>query len=163
MGLRPKGVRTPRAPRPARPSHPPHRDPRFLGLIVLSGAVGTSVRAWLETAYAAPAGTWPWATFWINIGGAFLLGFLLEALARTGPDRGWRRLARLGAGTGVLGGFTTYSTFAVETALLAGDGVPWLGLGYAVGSVVAGLTTAWLGFEAARAVTRGALTSGAAR
>lgn len=141
----------------------PHHDPRFLALIVMGGAIGTSARAWLETAYAAPAGTWPWATFLINLGGAFLLGFLLEALARTGHDRGWRRLARLGLGTGVMGGFTTYSTFAVETALLAGDGAAWLGLGYALATVVLGLTTAWLGFEAARAVTRGAVTSGAAR
>lgn len=142
---------------------PFHRDPRFLGLIAVGGAVGTSVRAWLETAYAAPAGTWPWATFLINVTGAFLLGFLLEALARTGPDRGWRRLARHGFGTGMMGGFTTYSTFAVETALLAGDGAAWLALGYALATVVLGLTTAWLGFEAARALTRGAVTSGAAR
>ena len=149
--------------RPLAGTRPPHRDPRFLALIVLGGAVGTSARAWLETAFAAPAGTWPWVTFWINVAGAFLLGFLLEALARTGPDRGRRRLARLGLGTGVMGGFTTYSTFAVETALLAGDGAAWLALGYALATVVLGLTTAWLGFEAARAVTRGAVTSGAAR
>lgn len=149
--------------RPLAGARPPHRDPRFLGLIVLGGAVGTSVRAWLETVHAAQAGTWPWVTFWINVGGAFLLGFLLEALARTGPDRGRRRLARLGLGTGVMGGFTTYSTFAVETALLAGDGAAWLALAYALATVVLGLTTAWLGFEAARAVTRGAVTSGAAR
>ena len=149
--------------RPLAGTRPPHHDPRFLALIVLGGAVGTSARAWLETTYAAPAGAWPWATFLINLGGAFLLGFLLEALARTGPDRGRRRLARLGLGTGVMGGFTTYSTFAVETALLAGDGAAWLGLGYALATVVLGFTTAWLGFEAARAVTRGAVTSGAAR
>ena len=149
--------------RPLAGTRPPHRDPWFLGVIVAGGAVGTSVRAWLETTYAAPAGAWPWATFLINLGGAFLLGFLLEALARTGPDRGRRRLARLGLGTGVMGGFTTYSTFAVETALLAGDGAAWLALGYALATVVLGLTTAWLGFEAARAVTRGAVTSGAAR
>ena len=149
--------------RPLAGTRPPHHDPRFLALIVLGGAVGTSARAWLETAFAAPAGTWPWVTFWINVAGAFLLGFLLEALARTGPDRGRRRLARLGLGTGVMGGFTTYSTFAVETALLAGDGAAWLALGYALATVVLGLTTAWLGFEAARAVTRGAVTSGSAR
>lgn len=166
MGLRPDGA-GPGTPSPTagtrRRPLPPHRDPRFLGLIVLGGAAGTAVRSWLETAYAAPAGTWPWATFSINLTGAFLLGFLLEALARTGPDRGWRRLARLGAGTGMLGGFTTYSTFAVETAALAGDGAAWLALAYALASVVLGLTTAWLGFEAARAVTRGAVTSGAPR
>lgn len=143
--------------RPPRSARPPHRDPRFLSLIVAGGTFGTWARAWLETTYAAPAGTLPWATFWINVAGAFLLGGLLEALARTGPDRGWRRRARLGLGTGMMGGFTTYSTFAVETALLLRDGVAWLALGYAAGTVLAGLTTAWLGFESARALTRGAV------
>lgn len=133
----------------------PDRDPRILALIVVGGAAGTAGRAWLETAYAPPSGTWPWITFGINLGGALLLGLLLELLARTGDDRGWRRLARLGLGTGMLGGFTTYSTFAVETAALLRDGLPWLAVGYGAGSVLGGVAAAWLGFELARSATRG--------
>jgi CrcB protein len=75
------------------------------------------VRAVLEAALPAGGG-FPVTTFGINVAGAFLLGALVETLARRGPDTGARRVLRLGLGTGVLGGFTTYSTLAVETASL---------------------------------------------
>lgn len=132
---------------------PPYRDPRLLVLIILGGSLGTAVRAWLESSFAAPAGTWPWVTFLINIAGSFLLGLLLEGLARTGADAGWRRRVRVGAGTGMLGGFTTYSTFGVETALLLDGGQLVTGVGYGLASVAVGLVAAWAGVEAARGLT----------
>ncbi|MFZ0529304.1 MAG: CrcB family protein, partial [Propionicimonas sp.] len=64
---------------------------RWLGLILVGGTLGTSVRAWLEGTWPAAEGAWPWTTFWINLLGSFLLGLLLEALAATGADAGWRR------------------------------------------------------------------------
>jgi len=133
----------------------PYRDPRLLGLVLLGGALGTFVRYTIEHAVPAEAGAWPWATFVINVCGAFVLGLLLEALLRTGPDEGWRRLVRMGVGTGVLGGFTTYSTFAVEADLLVRDGHALLAVGYALGSVVLGDVAALLGMLlAARVTTR---------
>ena len=72
--------------------------PAWLGVILLGGTAGTAGRAWLESSFAPVAGQWPWTTFWINLGGAFLLGALLEALAISGPDHGWRRGLRLGLG-----------------------------------------------------------------
>lgn len=114
------------------------------------GALGTSVRSWLESTYAPPAGTWPWVTFWINVGGSLALGALLEAIAQTGPDTGWRRGVRLGVGTGVLGGFTTYSTFSVEVVLLLRAGQWPVGLGYAVSSVVLGILAALAGVRLLR-------------
>ena len=129
--------------------------PAWLGVILIGGTTGTAVRAWLESAYPAPAGQWPWTTFWINVSGALLLGVLLEVLAETGPDRGWRRGLRLGVGTGFLGGYTTYSTFAVETLQLL-NGAAWLvGVGYAVASVLLGLVAAFSGARLVRRLLRG--------
>jgi CrcB protein len=123
--------------------HPAH--PRVLALVVAGGAVGTTLRYLLESAFAAPAGTWPWVTFWINVTGALALGALLEVLAVLGPDEGWRRSVRLGVGTGVLGGFTTYSTFVVETALLARESAPVLAVGYDLASLAVGFLAALAG------------------
>ncbi|GAB95742.1 CrcB protein [Kineosphaera limosa] len=129
-------------------SQRPHRDPLLLALVAVGGGVGTAVRAVAEERFAAPAGSWPWATFAINLSGAFALALLLESLARRGPDVGRRRAVRLGVGTGVLGGFTTYSTFAVETGHL---GWP-LGPAYAVATVLLGLLAAAAGLWLSRAL-----------
>lgn len=119
--------------------------PAWLGVILVGGTAGTAVRAALESAFPAAAGQWPWTTFWINVTGALLLGVLLEVLAELGPDRGWIRGLRLGLGTGFLGGYTTYSTFAVETVQLLGSPAVLVGLGYAVASVLLGLMAAFAG------------------
>lgn len=117
----------------------------MLLLIGVGGAVGTTVRSQLETAFPTGAGAWPWTTFWINVSGALVLGALLETLAVLGPDQGWRRLTRLGVGTGVLGGYTTYSSFVVETAVLGRGSHYVLAAGYDVVSLVLGFAVAYLG------------------
>lgn len=128
--------------------------PAWLGLILVGGSLGTALRAALEAAYAPPPGQWPWVTFWINVSGSFVLGALLQTLAETGEDRGWRRAARLGIGTGVLGGFTTYSTFSVETVQLARAGAWPAGAGYTLGSVVVGVLAAAVAMDGVRRVLR---------
>ncbi|MFT4109817.1 FluC/FEX family fluoride channel [Propionicimonas sp.] len=130
--------------------------PVWLGVIMVGGTVGTAVRAALESAWPAVPGQWPWTTFWINLSGALVLGALLEVLAASGPDRGWRRGLRLGVGTGVLGGYTTYSTFSVETVSLVRSGALPVGVGYALASVVIGVGLAYLGARAARRLMRAA-------
>ena len=87
----------------------------------------------------------PVAIFTINMLGAFLLGFLLEALVRRGSDDGTRRVLRLLIGTGFLGGFTTYSALAVDASLLITSGHWVSGLGYALGTVVVGAVLSALG------------------
>lgn len=126
----------------------PHRDPLLLGTVFVGGACGTAIRSLLEDALSRPTNSWPWITFVINVTGAFVLGFLLEALVRSGEDNGGRRLARLGIGTGVLGGFTTYSTFMVETTKLP----VLVAIGYVVASVALGAVGAWAGIRAARPI-----------
>jgi CrcB protein len=116
----------------------------MLAVVAVGGALGTAAREGVSLAIP-PLGGLPVAILVINVAGAFVLGVLLEALVRSGPDRGGRRLLRLGAGTGFCGGFTTYSTLAVGTAELLGSGRTGLAALYAVGSVLLGATAAWIG------------------
>jgi len=126
-------------------TRPSHLDLRLVGLVAVGGAVGTTARwaltEWLGTA----AGGWPTATFVANVLGSFLLGALLEGLLRRGPESRRGRQLRLGVGTGVLGGFTTFSSLALEMErLLAGEQVA-TGLVYGVASVLLGLVACLLG------------------
>ena len=84
----------------------------------------------------------------------FLLGVLLEALARRGPDLGRRRDLRLFAGTGVLGGYTTYSTFAVDTDGLLQASHLDVSLLYALATVLVGAAASIAGIAVAAAMRR---------
>lgn len=117
----------------------------LLLLIFVGSSSGTAIRAVIEEAHPTSPGGWPWATFGINVVGSLLLAAILQTLARTGDDVGWRRAARLGLGTGVLGGFTTYSTFVLEIGMLADAGRWGLSAVYGVGSAVLGIAAAGAG------------------
>lgn len=120
-------------------TRPPHLDPRLVAVVAVGGAVGTAAR-WVltQTIGTAPSG-WPTATFVENLVGSLLLGALLEALLRRGEESRRGRLVRLAAGTGVLGGFTTFSSLAIEIERLLAAGQVTMGLLYGVLSVVLGL------------------------
>lgn len=139
------GVSEATSPVPRPRSAPVAGRARALGVVFLGGMVGTSVRALLEDAAPPAPGVLPWTTLAINVFGAFALGLLLEILVRTGDDVGWRRTARLGVGTGALGGFTTYSTFALEVATRLSPRAAFVGLAYAASSVALGVAAAALG------------------
>lgn len=125
-----------------------------LFLIFLGGALGTHLRYTVEAAVPSTRDAWPLATFLINITGALILGALLEILQLSGPDAGWRRRVRLGAGTGLLGGFTTYSSFTTEAAMLADVHHYLIAFGYAVASVLLGVVAALAGMTGATALYR---------
>lgn len=116
-------------------------DPRTLGVVVAGGAVGVLVRAAIVTPIADPAAV-PWATFAVNAVGSLLLGVVVGWL----DDRRPRLRAFLG--TGVLGGFTTYSAFAVHTA----EGLPWLAIGLAAASLSVGVAGAVAGLYLGRRI-----------
>ena len=128
---------------------------RFAGawLVFLGGAAGALLR-YLLTASSSTTG-FDWRVFLINIVGAFLLALLVGWISGDGqPSPGQLRL-RLLLGTGMMGGFTTYSTFALALARQIGDGMWLVALAYSLGTVLVGAAASlgglWLGRRAARA------------
>jgi CrcB protein len=118
-----------------------------IAAIMAGGAIGTLARAGLAEALPHGAGQWPWATFIVNVAGAFILGWLLTRLAeRTAPSRYWRFLA----GTGFCGALTTFSTFQIETFEMARDGHVALAVAYPAASIAAGMALAVAGVLIAR-------------
>ena len=120
-----------------------------LGLVFLGGAAGTALREALSLLLPpvalASGPSLPLTTVGINLLGALLLGVLLEALVRQGVDTGGRRTLRLLLGTGLLGGFTTYSALATDSALLLHGGELGAAVGLALGTVLLGGAATWLG------------------
>lgn len=116
-------------------------------LAALGGVLGSLARWALAVAVPSSPGGWPWATLLVNLTGCFLLGALLAALAARSPEPPW---VRPFLGVGVLGGFTTYSTFAVEVVGLVDGGFPALAAGYVAASVAGGVAAVVLGARVAR-------------
>jgi CrcB protein len=108
-------------------------------LVAAGGALGSVLRYLASLGFAAAnLARWPFATWTVNVLGSFALGLVMTALPH--PS-----VLRLALTTGVLGGFTTYSAFNLETVdLLRQDG-PSIGLGYVVATVVGGLLAGFLG------------------
>ncbi|MCC2334911.1 fluoride efflux transporter FluC [Cellulomonas wangsupingiae] len=122
-------------------------------LVAAGGTVGVLARALLGQAVATAPDGWPWVTLGINVAGSCALGVLLAVLQR-GPDVGRRRAVRLAVGTGVLGGFTTYSTFALDVVGLVEGGRVAAGVAYALVSVTAGVGAAVVGLVLGARVRR---------
>jgi len=113
-------------------------------LAALGGAVGALARWGVGEALPRSSGTWPWATLAVNLAGCLLIGVLLAVLSARRPDD--ERL-RTFLGAGVLGGFTTFSAFAVEVADLVRAGAPSLAVLYVAVSVVGGLVAVAVGLR----------------
>jgi CrcB protein len=135
----------------AEPASGPLRraDPRIIVAISLGAMPGAAARYAISGLITVPAGAFPWATFWTNLSGSFVLGVLLVLLIERYPPS---RYARAFAATGFLGAYTTFSTFSVETDLLVKDGHGLLAAGYVAASLVAGIIVAWLGIVLGRRV-----------
>ena len=104
------------------------------------GAAGSMARYWVWKVVAPRSAGFPWATMAVNLTGSFLLGLLAGVLAgRLDP------VVRFAVFFGVLGGYTTFSTFTVDTVELARIGEWAPAISNVVGSVVLGLGAAWIG------------------
>jgi CrcB protein len=116
-------------------------------VLSLGGALGVNARYWLGdwmSKWASPQ--FPWATFTINVSGSFAIGFLTMVLTRWLPHPHMRLLVL----TGFLGGYTTFSTFAFESANHWERGERGVSLTYMAGSVAAGFVAVVLGIALAR-------------
>lgn len=129
--------------------------PRILLAVALGGGLGTSARYGLVvmTAPVTPP-SFPWVTLLINLVGSFGLGLILTLVIEIWPPT---RYVRPFVGIGLLGGFTTFSTLAVESSRLIDAGQASLSMAYLVASLVAGMLSCALGAALARRASRRSL------
>ena len=111
-------------------------DRRELAAIFLGGAIGALARYGLAEALPHEAGTWPWATFAVNVAGALALGYLTTRLQERLPPSAYRRPL---LGTGFCGALTTFSTRQVELLQMLDHGETGLAASYAAASIAAGV------------------------
>ncbi|WP_166756098.1 fluoride efflux transporter CrcB [Modestobacter marinus] len=117
----------------------------------LGGALGALARWGVAEALPAAHGTWPWATLLVNLTGCLLLGLLLAVVVARRPQHPWLRPF---LGTGVLGGYTTFSTFSVDAVHLADAGRWPVAAAYVGASVLGGVLAAAAGVAVVRAPAR---------
>ncbi|MDJ0384268.1 CrcB family protein [Streptomyces sp. G-G2] len=122
-----------------------------LAAVSAGGALGASARYGVSLVWPAGPAAFPWATFWTNVAGCALIGVLMVLISEGG--RSAHPLVRPLLGTGVLGGFTTFSTYAVDFERLLDRGEAATALTYAGLTVVGALVAVW----AAASVTRRAV------
>ncbi|GIP40887.1 putative fluoride ion transporter CrcB 1 [Paenibacillus sp. J31TS4] len=126
----------------------------MIGLVGLAGALGALLR------YALGAGVlliwgspYPLATFAANLGGSFVLGWLT---GRAASRPAWPAWVMPVLGTGLIGAFTTFSTFSVETLALWREGHAGTAVLYSLLSIWGGLALAWLGMRLGERTGNGA-------
>lgn len=122
-------------------------------LVGVGGAIGTGIRALIIEIFPSTQG-FSLSLLLINNGGAFLLGALVASLARAETKSPRTNTTRLFCGTGILGGFTSYSALATTTGTLIADGAIASGIAYGLGTVSLGILCAGLGLLAGRKITR---------
>jgi CrcB protein len=106
-------------------------------LVFIGGGLGAALRHFVNGLSLRLVGTaLPWGTFFINVTGSILMGVVVGVFASKLP---LPPLLRLFVATGILGGYTTFSTFSLETAMLIERGQAVMALGYVAGSVLLGV------------------------
>ncbi|MFD4181719.1 fluoride efflux transporter CrcB [Rhodococcus sp. NPDC058514] len=120
----------------------------LLAVVALGGGIGALARYGI--AHAIPTREMPWATLITNVLGCLLIGILMVLITEVAAAH---RLLRPFLGVGVLGGFTTFSTYAVEVRGLLASGSYPIAFVYLVGTVLAALAAVLAGVWGARYVT----------
>lgn len=111
-----------------------------LAVVSLGGAAGACARYGAALLWPTPAGGFPWTTLLVNTVGCAVIGVFMVLISEV-----WtvHRLVRPFFGTGVLGGFTTFSTYAVDIRNLLEEGEARTGLAYLAGTALAALAAVW--------------------
>jgi CrcB protein len=138
------------APRPARQRAWRAQAP-VVAVVALGGVLGAFARYRALLWWPTPPGGFPWATFWTNVAGCAVMGVFMVVVTEVWAAH---RLVRPFFGTGVLGGFTTFSTYAVDIQRLTDADHPRAALAYLAGTLCAALAAVWLGATAARRVLK---------
>jgi fluoride exporter len=117
--------------------------------VLAGGAFGTGLRYFLSTAIysAIKQPSFPYANLVINVSGSFMIGLLAELFDTRVLVSPAIRIAVL---TGILGGYTTFSSFSFETYELLRDGEVWRGILNVSASVLLGLAAVWAGIRLAQ-------------
>jgi len=124
------------------------RNGTTIAAIAIGGALGAPARYGIGEAVHVSPGTFPWATFAINVTGCLVIGLVAVVLA----NRIEHPLVRPFLVTGFLGAYTTFSTFAVDVDVLGKDGHVGIAAAYVVASVAIGLAAVVTGLRAGRAI-----------
>ncbi len=127
------------------------REWDLLAAIAVGGAIGAEARYGLAELLPHASAGWPWSTLLANVLGCLLIGVLMVVV---GELRNPPRLLRPMLGVGVFGGFTTFSTFALDTATLVDAHRPGLAAAYAVTSLLACVVAVTLAVLCSREVAR---------
>lgn len=118
-------------------------------LIFAGGGIGAALRHAVNGMALRWFGPdYPWGTFLINVSGSFLMGVVVGVAAL---KSGMPAQVRLFLATGILGGYTTFSTFSLEAGLLHSRGESAMAVAYVLGSVCVGVGAFFLGLHAVRA------------
>jgi CrcB protein len=124
-----------------------HLDRQELAAIFLGGAIGALIRAALTQGFPARAGSWPWATFAVNIAAALALGYFITRLQERLPPHPYRRAF---LGTGVCGALSTFSTMMLELLRMIDAGHWTLALAYATASLAFGFAAVFVASKVVR-------------
>ncbi|MFG2780132.1 fluoride efflux transporter CrcB [Streptomyces prunicolor] len=122
-----------------------------VAVVALGGALGAVARYAASLWWPAQGGGFPWTTFGINVVGCAVIGVFMVVITDVWAAH---RLVRPFFGTGVLGGFTTFSTYAVDIQKLVDGGHPRTALAYLAATLIAALAAVWLGATTARRVLK---------
>ncbi|WP_327245530.1 fluoride efflux transporter CrcB [Streptomyces sp. NBC_01320] len=111
-----------------------------LGVIALGGAAGATARYWASLIWVTPPGGFPWTTLVVNVLGCAVIGVFMVLISDVWAAH---RLVRPFFGTGVLGGFTTFSTYAADIERLVDSGRARTGIAYLGLTLLAALAAVW--------------------
>ncbi|MFF3306273.1 fluoride efflux transporter CrcB [Streptomyces sp. NPDC002952] len=136
-------------PAPALRPSPWRGQAPVVAVVALGGGVGATARYAVSLLWPTRTGGFPWATFGVNVAGCAVIGVFMVVITDVWAAH---RLVRPFFGTGVLGGFTTFSTYAVDIQRLVDTGHIRTGFAYLAATLCAALAAVWLAAAGTRRV-----------